>query len=161
MKTAVTIACDVYSILWQSFTKEPNQIVAFSVTSKIFEQASFIRKELRLRVQNKKYQVLRKTDKSGNLYIVVRCIKKVNPRPYFGPNQVRTLRGIKVGKTYVEKPRNKIVTIASKLFHDSNGYWVMVSCGGTEEKISLCDRSVVPYEPYRTWNSQNWLSRTK
>jgi len=93
-----------------------------------------------------------------------------NKRPYFGPKQVRTLKGIKPGRMLLGKMHGKpfhfIFIVRGKPFQDDNGNWfVPVSRKSVTEKgrwysleISLSDYGVIPYKNGQ-WHTKNWLSR--
>lgn len=88
-------------------------------------------------------------------------------RPNWGHNQVRSLRGIKVGRFYFEintvqkisgvlwkitgTPDKKNFVSNRRFFSENDSY---------SSKNSLSDRSVIPYSS-GYWNPSNFLLRTR
>ena len=94
-----------------------------------------------------------------------KTLEEAKKRPHFGPRQVRTLKKIKKGLIFIEKPYGSLLKILSEPLLEGVFLRVLASesddHGKTWSKpaeISLADRGVVPYDG-GLWHQINWLAR--
>lgn len=92
-------------------------------------------------------------------------------RKHFGPKQVRTLKGIKIGTMLFEcnnlggKTVRLLVKITGEPYQDEIGWFVKCERsfdrGKTwlEDTVGLEDQNVLPYTGNGQWNRSNWLER--
>ena len=86
-------------------------------------------------------------------------------RPHFEKRQVRTTKGLPVGKELTNVPFGFKYRINGKPYQDSDGSWwikvIWIHSDGTEvdDTISLADHNIVPYINTGKWNPTNWLKR--
>lgn len=94
-----------------------------------------------------------------------------NPRPCFGPDQVRCVHQIKKGLKYREMPgrggKGTLFTVVRGPFYkfkDIAGWWIEIEYrhewrGRYKNILSLQDHNIFPYEGGK-WNESNWLAFT-
>lgn len=90
-----------------------------------------------------------------------------NLRPCFGPNQVRCLCELQVGKRYnkIHAGRGSALmpeafTVTKEPYQLSNTWWVNIKTSllGTETSLSLADHSVCEYFSDASWSTQNYIA---
>ncbi len=87
-------------------------------------------------------------------------------RPHFGRRQVRTVAGVRPGKTYLKVNligKRRVMVLENPYEKTPGSWWVRVHYlrKGFEDTISLADCGVTPYmdRSGSVWNSTNYLLR--
>ena len=94
------------------------------------------------------------------------CSCDKNPRPCFGPDQVRCVHQIKKGLEYLEvygrNGKGRSFTVVREPFYKTDyvaGWWIEVKYPGYKTILSLQDHNIFPYNGGK-WNESNWLAFT-
>jgi len=89
----------------------------------------------------------------------------VSERPYFGKEQIRSSRELKIGDKVIPVHFNNVenspVTIIGYFVNEIGKGFMIRNEYNRIEKMFHSDKGLLPYKPSGKWNPTNWLKKAK